>query len=92
MNKVVRKEMLAGELPDLLRGEFAADEAVEVMVRSREGNRDASAESIDDILTRMMRIDRTLTAEDLLRRHPPAGVVTCEEAVARIRALREEWD
>ena len=39
MNKVVRKEMLAGELPDLLRGEFAADEAVEVMVRSRGGNR-----------------------------------------------------
>jgi hypothetical protein len=76
MNKIVREHYPASKLPDELRQGIASDASVRVTVEE-EGSVAPSREKL-------------LALMEEARRH--AGKVTLEEAVQRVRTLRDEWD
>jgi hypothetical protein len=73
MNKVVRNQGPASDLPERYRGDIDPAHTVSVTV-----------EEITD--TRPPRLIREILQQ------APGGNVTIEEAVARIRKMRDEWD
>jgi len=75
MNRIVRHHVPASQLPDELRGDFASDAIVTVTVEEEQPL--PLAETPRAMLEK-------------LRARPGKGV-TSDEAVARIRALRDEW-
>ena len=76
MNKIVREHYPASELPEELRGQIAKDASVTVTVEE-----EARKPLGRDQLLELMR-----------RARADAPGTTMEEAVARIRALRDEWE
>ena len=85
MNKIVRDHYPVANLPEDLREGFAADETVRVVIEME----DQSA------LTDTQRKPMTgKDAVEAIRRYKALGrpSVSPEEAVARIRELRDEWD
>jgi hypothetical protein len=94
MNTVVRKQILAGELPADLRGDLGPEERVEVVV-SRVSDHDAAAlerarKMIEDY--EKSSAGRTVTIDEILAKLPVGPGITIDEAVARVRLLRDEWD
>ena len=98
MNKVVREHFPVSKLPDELREEFAGFETVTLV-----GEKGASepghepAENPYHDYDEMMAGIKPMTLRELWadqQAHPErySGNVTIEEAVARVRALRDEWD
>lgn len=85
MNRIVRKLMPASELPEALRNQFSDQDQVFVTVETLEDiktvNRTPPAWSEEEFRQRIAKYK-------LENRHP----VSEEEAVARIRQLRDEWD
>lgn len=78
MNKTVHREIVASELPAALRGDIDPSHTVRVVV-----------EDLGD-----RRAERRAAAERILRY---AGLskhkhTTVEQAVAKIRQIRDEWD
>jgi hypothetical protein len=76
MNKIVLEHYPASKLPEELRKGFSADAAVKVTVEE-EPRKPLSREQLLDLMREA-------------QAHAPG--TTLEEAVARIRALRDEWD
>ena len=72
MNRIVSRIMLAGELPEDIRGEISPDHRVEVRVTD---------------LGVSERRGRILSYVGAARRE-----TSVEQAVQRIRELRDEWD
>jgi hypothetical protein len=79
MNKVVREHFPVSQLPDELRAQFAADGSVTLTIVEEQR---AAPLSRDELLALI---------RESQRRHRGRGVST-DEAVARIRTLRDEWD
>jgi hypothetical protein len=76
MNRIVREHYPASQLPDELRGQISENASVTVIVEE-EARKPLSREA----LLKLMREAQA---------HAPG--TTLEEAVARIRALRDEWE
>ena len=76
MNKIVLEHYPASKLPEELRKGFSTDAAVRITVEE-EPRKPLSREQLLDLI-------RQAQAN--------APGTTMEEAVARIRALRDEWD
>jgi hypothetical protein len=74
--KIVLDHYPASRLPDDLRGNLASDSVVRITI---EEERRAPL-SRDEFLRQVKEIKKT------------SKTVTIDEAVARIRALRDEWD
>jgi len=83
MNKIVREHYPVERLPEDLRAELAGQSTVTVTIEEEPPKQPVSVRSpLTDVLAEARRLRE-------------AGViksVTAEEAVARIRALRDEWD
>jgi hypothetical protein len=92
MNKIVREHYPVANLPEDLREGFDAGATVTVVV---EGEEEASVDT--DSLLALALAAKPVKPEDVMemrRRLLSDGrpSVTIEEAVARIRELRDEWD
>lgn len=76
MNKIVRQHYPVSQLPKDLRAQFAEGTSVTITIE----------DEIRNPLTR----EQLLTMFEEARKNSPG--TTLEEAVARVRALRDEWD
>ncbi len=78
MNRVIHRELTASELPAELRGDIDPTHRVRVVI-----------EDIDGI-----RVRRAASAQRILALAGAAAEMgtSIEEAVERIRAIRDEWD
>lgn len=81
MNKIVREHYPVERLPEDLREGLTAGQTVRVVIEQGDGDR----------LERWMTVEDTLEMIRRYRAENPERVTT-EEAVARIRELRDEWD
>ena len=97
MNKITREHYPVSKLPEELQKEFAGFETV-TLVSEREalksGGRPMDAH---DHYEELMASIQPMTLKELLadrQAHPEkySGNVTAEEAVARVREIRDEWD
>ncbi len=79
MNKVILQHVPAAELPEKLRGAIPESALVTVTVQEEASTPGTSLKDVKRLL-------------DEARRYTPSEPVSGEEAVARIRALRDEWD
>jgi hypothetical protein len=77
MNKVVHEHLKASELPEKLRGGIDVSATVTVIVEE-----EAARPGVERAHLQKMLDDARSDARG----------ITTEEAVARIRALRDEWD
>lgn len=78
MNRVIHRELTAGELPESLRGDIDPTHRVRVVV-----------EEIEPKPTkRMLEAERILKLAGISK-HKKTSIA---EAVARVRELRDEWD
>lgn len=97
MNKITREHYPVSKLPEELRKEFAGFETVTVVGDEGDSAAPANAASGYHDYDEMMADIKPMTLRELLadrEAHPEKyrGNVTPEEAVARVRALRDEWD
>ncbi len=77
MGRVELRHYPASKLPAELRGAFVEGEFVNVTVEADAGKPLSRAEALNKMLHRPV---------------PPGKGVSIEEAVSRIRELRDEWD
>jgi hypothetical protein len=92
MNKIVREHYPVSKLPEDLREQFSGLETVTVVgeeTENAEAERDFWSIPIDEIRTRTP--EQVMADFNHIRSLGLANV-TPEEAVARIRELRDEWD
>ncbi|WP_152044544.1 hypothetical protein [Aureimonas psammosilenae] len=75
--RVVLENYPAEKLPDDMRGDFSADDAVQITIEKQ-----PEKNVWDDFLERVRSYHEA----------NPGKSVTSEEAVARVRAIRDEWD
>jgi hypothetical protein len=76
MGRVVREHYPASRLPEELRGTIASDASVKIIIEEEPSN----APSRERLMELMNQARRNATG------------VTLEDAVQRIRELRDEWD
>jgi hypothetical protein len=76
MGRVVREHYPASRLPEELRGTIASDASVKIIIEEEP----SKAPSREHLMELMNQARRNATG------------VTLEEAVQRIRELRDEWD
>jgi hypothetical protein len=79
-DRVVIENYPAMNLPDDLRGK--SDPTHRVRVTVEDDTRGKPERSLDSLMQKI----------DDYRRDNPGKAITTEEAVARVRALRDEWD
>lgn len=79
MNKVVREHYPTAKLPDDLRAGFAHGATVRITIESEQ-------------TTPRRSFDKLRQDIEAARRADSWPSTTAEEAAARIRALRDEWD
>ena len=94
MNKIVFEHYPASKLPAEMRGDFPKDALVRVVI---EADDKALVESRSPFAPLTAGHTQAANLDELLRRqreHPGrySGDVTTDEAVARIRELRDEWE
>mgnify|MGYP003433171209 CR=1 FL=1 len=77
MNKIIRDNYPVSKLPNDLRAELGDARSVRLTIEGESPQR-----TLDEILAEVNR----------LRTEGVIEPVTAEEAVARVRALRDEWD
>jgi hypothetical protein len=95
MNKIVRQHYPVSKLPEDLQQEFSGLETVTVVGEniSMSAEPATSHHSFEDMMTHIKPMSfRELMADRDAHPENYQGKVTTEEAVARIRALRDEWD
>lgn len=78
MNKIVHQHVSASELPEKLRGELPPDARVTVTVEE-EPMQPGRPQNLNELFER---VDRARAGK----------VTSSDEAVERIRRLRDEWD
>jgi len=85
MNKIVRDHYPVANLPEDLREGFGAGDTVRVVIEMEDEN------GVSDSIRKPITGKDTVEA---IRRYKALGrpSITPEEAVARIRELRDEWD
>lgn len=93
MNKITREHYPVSKLPDELRQEFAEFETVTVVGEKQDAGPTGAYSHYDELMASI----EPMSLKELLadrQAHPErySGSVTPEEAVARVRALRDEWD
>jgi len=88
MNKIVREHYPVEKLPDDLREGLAAGQTVTITVEEENG---PSLEDLEKMVQRLLANPQPMSLRELRRMVGPQDV-TAEEAAARIRALRDEWD
>lgn len=94
MNKIVFEHYPASKLPEEMRGDLSKDAFVRVVI---EADEKAVVESRSPFPLEAGKKEQPANLDNLLRSHQAhperySGNVTTEEAVARIRELRDEWD
>ncbi|WP_127088751.1 hypothetical protein [Aquabacter cavernae] len=87
MNKVVREHYPVEKLPDDLREGFPAGAKVTVTLEDDAMSADLFKQQVDEIL----RNPKPMTLTEARALVGERGT-TAEEAVQRIRSLRDEWD
>jgi hypothetical protein len=87
MNKIVREHYPVEKLPEDLREGLEGSPTVRIILETQGSSKAESAMSPSKPFT----LEETLDAVRNFRARDVQGV-TMEEAVARIRALRDEWD
>jgi hypothetical protein len=87
MNTIVREHYPVEKLPEDLREGLGASPTVRVILETQESETEKSGTSA----RRPFTLEESLDAVRNFRAKDTPGV-TMEEAVARIRALRDEWD
>jgi hypothetical protein len=91
MNKIVREHYPVENLPEDLRKEFAGFETVRIVTEDNEDELTGLA-AVEAAERKYQKHLRELAAKAPADFGAHRGSVTIEEAVARIRALRDEWD
>lgn len=94
MNRIVREHYPVANLPEDLREEFEGVETVTIVsASSPEAPNDKQYHSYEDMMAQIKAMSfKEMMADRQSRPEKYRGTVTIEEAVARIRALRDEWD
>ena len=96
MNKITREHFPVSKLPEELRKEFAGFETVTVVGEKGVAEPDTSVSGYHDYDEMMADIKpmtwQELYADRLANPEKYNRGVTVEEAVARVRELRDEWD
>ena len=95
MNKITREHYPVSKLPEELREQFAAFETVTLVGDGKTAGSDSN--SMQDHYDEMMAGIEPMTWAELYadmqaNRQKYDRGVTIEEAVARVRELRDEWD
>jgi hypothetical protein len=90
MNKVVREHYPVANLPEELQREFAGFDTVKIVTED-DGNLTGVA-AVEAMQRRYEQNLRELDAKAPFDLGAHRGTTTIDEAVARIRALRDEWD
>lgn len=88
MNKIVREHYPVEKLPDDLRAGLPDGQTVTITV---EEEPPFSADAFDAKIANVLRNPKAMTFREIRALVGPRDV-TAEDAVARIRALRDEWD
>lgn len=88
MNKIMREDYPVANLPEDLQREFEDFETVRIIPQARRLERPSSLAELE---RRRDEAARGMAASPFDIR-ALRGKVTIEEAVARIRTLRDEWD
>ncbi|MFG1278347.1 hypothetical protein [Xanthobacter autotrophicus] len=88
MNRIVREHYPVEKLPEDLREGLAVGQTVTITV---EEEAKLDAESFDAKVADILSHPQPMTLREVRALVGPRNV-TSEEAVARIRALRDEWD
>jgi hypothetical protein len=96
MNKIVREHYPVANLPDDLKGGLAADATVRVVLEV-EDQPDVASDLYPGLKDFQTPPRKPMTGKDVveaIKRYKALGrpSVTPEEAVGRIRELRDEWD
>lgn len=97
MNKITREHYPVSKLPEELQKEFAGFDTV-TLVSEREGRiPTGKVMNANDHYDALMADIQPMTLKELLadrQAHPEkySGNATPDEAVARVRAIRDEWD
>lgn len=97
MNKIVLEHYPASMLPDDLRDRFPENAMVrmvieeEIQVQTGKNNPYPGFEDLQFLKRQPMNIAEMLAAAQRIKSQDRPSV-TAEEAVARIRKLRDEWD
>ncbi len=78
MNRIVLEHYPASKLPEDMRGDIDASALVKVEVE------------VEEVPKKRMTLEELTSMIDKARKGKPD--VTSEEAVARVRELRDEWD
>ncbi|CAN7582598.1 hypothetical protein [Neorhizobium sp. LjRoot104] len=97
MNKIVREHYPVANLPEDLREGLERDATVRVVIESdavadaQDIEPDSVFKSLGMTVRKPLTIEETLEMIDKIRAEDRPSVST-EEAVARIRELRDEWD
>lgn len=89
MNRIVRENYPVEKLPEDLREGLPEGSTVTVTVE--EGQEKPSLEELHALVVDILNNPRQMTLKELRDMVGPRNV-TSEEAVSRIRALRDEWD
>ena len=93
MNKIVREHYPVANLPEDLRAEFAGLETVTVSIHAEAENPDEDNSLQSFVPDRTKQRSPQESVADLQRiRNSGLPSVTSDEAVRRIRELRDEWD
>lgn len=97
MNKITREHFPVSKLPEELQEEFAQFETVTVVGEPRGEVARAQSTSTYSHYDELMATIKPMSLTELLadrEAHPErySGNVTPDEAVARVRVVRDEWD
>lgn len=90
MNKIVREHYPVSKLPEELREQFVGFETVSIVTEDKEDL--AGLASVDAFERKYEEHLRNIVECGPIDIEAFRGRVTIEEAVARVRALRDEWD
>jgi len=90
MNKIVREHYPVANLPEDLRKEFEGFDTVRIV--TEDGAELTGLAAVEAMERRYQEHWQTIAARAPFDIAAQRGQVTIEEAVARIRALRDEWD
>ncbi len=89
MNKIVREHYPVEKLPEDLRAGLSAGQSVTITVEEEVAL--IPDDTFDELVAEILRNPKPMTLSEARALVGPRNV-SGEEAVARIRALRDEWD
>jgi hypothetical protein len=90
MNKIVREHYPVSKLPEDLRQEFEGSDTVRITIQEEEGPVGLAA--VEEAERKYQKYLQEVAARAPIDIGAHRGNITIEEAVARVRSLRDEWD